>query len=80
MVSAKASRRSPVMLTPREVGAMLAEMSGTTGLVASLLYGTGMRLLEALRLRGKDIEFERRELQCVTERAATTVSPCCPRT
>ena len=41
---------------------MLAEMPGTTGLVASLLYGTGMRLLEALRLRGKDIEFERREL------------------
>ena len=62
VVSAKASRRLPVVLTPREVGAMLAEMSGTTGLLASLLYGTGMRLLEALRLRVKDIEFERREL------------------
>ena len=62
VVSAKASRRLPVVLTPREVGAMLAEMSGTTGLLASLLYGTGMRLLEGLRLRVKDIEFERREL------------------
>ena len=62
VVSAKASRRLPVVLTPREVGAMLAEMSGTTGLLASLLYGTGMRLLEALRLWLKDIEFERREL------------------
>jgi integrase len=62
VVTAKASRRLPVVLTPREVGALLAEMSGTTGLLASLLYGTGMRLLEGLRLRVKDIEFERREL------------------
>ncbi len=62
VVSAKASRHLPVVLTQREVGALLAEMSGTTGLLASLLYGTGMRLLEGLRLRVKDIEFERREL------------------
>ena len=41
---------------------MLHELSGATGLVASLLYGTGMRLLEGLRLRVKDIEFERREV------------------
>ena len=62
VVSAKPSRRLPVVLTPREVRALLLQMSGATGLVASLLYGTGMRLLEALRLRVKDIEFERREL------------------
>ena len=62
VVSAKASQRLPVVLTPREVGALLAEMSGTAGLLAALLYGTGMRLLEGLRLRVKDIEFERREL------------------
>jgi integron integrase len=62
VVSAKASRHLPVVLTPREVSKLLAEMSGTTGLVASLLYGTGIRLLEGLRLRVKDIEFERREL------------------
>ena len=62
VVSAKPSRRLPVVLTPRELRRLLAEMSGTTGLVASLLYGTGMRLLEGLRLRVKDIEFERREL------------------
>jgi integron integrase len=37
-------------------------MSGTMGLVSSLLYGTGMRLLEGLRLRVKDVEFERREI------------------
>lgn len=51
-----------MVLTPTEVRALLHEMTGSTGLVASLLYGTGMRLLEALRLRVKDVEFSRREL------------------
>jgi integron integrase len=62
VIAAKARRRLPVVLTPREVRALLQELSGTAALVASLLYGTGMRLLEGLRLRVKDIEFERREL------------------
>lgn len=38
---------------------MLAAMEGTVGLMGRLLYGTGMRLLEVLRLRVKDIDFER---------------------
>ncbi|MFT3820264.1 MAG: tyrosine-type recombinase/integrase [Rubrivivax sp.] len=50
------------MLTPGEVRALLNELQGTMGLVAALLYGTGMRLLEGLRLRVKDVCFERREL------------------
>jgi integron integrase len=62
IVAARASRKLPVVLTPSEVRALLHEMNGTMGLVASLLYGTGMRLLESLRLRVKDVEFERREL------------------
>ncbi|MEW6314465.1 MAG: integron integrase [Pseudomonadota bacterium] len=62
VVAAKAARRLPVVLTPTEVRRLLNAMSGTMGLVASLLYGTGMRLLEGLRLRVKDIEFERREI------------------
>jgi integron integrase len=62
VVEAKAGKRLPVVLTPREVTALLAELNGTMWLVASLLYGTGMRLLEGLRLRVKDIEFERREI------------------
>ena len=62
VVAAKDQRRLPVVLTPSEVRVLLLEMSGTTGLVASLLYGTGMRLLEALRLRVKDVGFERREI------------------
>lgn len=61
-VSAKMSRRLPVVLTEREVRELLLQLNGTTSLVASLLYGTGMRLLEGLRLRIKDVEFTRREI------------------
>ncbi len=62
VVVAKDRRRLPVVLTSSEVRALLHELSGTMGLVAGLLYGTGMRLLEALRLRVKDVDFERREV------------------
>ena len=62
IVEAKAARRLPVVLTPREVRAVLDQLNGTMWLVASLLYGTGMRLLECLRLRVKDVDFERREI------------------
>lgn len=62
VIAAKASKRLPVVLTPTEIRRLLASTSGTMGLVVSLLYGTGMRLLEGLRLRVKDVEFERREI------------------
>lgn len=62
VVSAKMSRRLPVVLTEREVRELLLQLSGVNGLMAALLYGTGMRLLEGLRLRVKDVEFERREV------------------
>ena len=62
VVGAKLARRLPLVLTPSEVRSLLGHLSGTMALVGSLLYGTGMRLLEALRLRVKDVEFERREL------------------
>ena len=62
VVQAKRPRRLPVVLTPAEVRALLHHMDGTAGLVAELLYGTGMRLLEGLRLRVKDVEFARREI------------------
>lgn len=62
IVGAKNRDRLPVVLTPSEVRALLHELSGTNWLVAALLYGTGMRLLEGLRLRVKDVDFERREL------------------
>jgi integron integrase len=60
--SAKRPRRLPAVLTPEEVGAVLRCVDGTSGLVLRLLYGTGMRMLEALRLRVKDVEFQRREI------------------
>ena len=62
VVQAKAPKRLPVVLTPTEVRELLLHMDGTTGLIAQLLYGTGMRLLEALRLRVKDVEFARCEI------------------
>lgn len=62
VVSAKPGRRLPVVLTQREVRELLLELNGVVWLVASLLYGTGMRVLEGLRLRVKDVEFERREI------------------
>jgi integrase len=51
VISAKTPKRLPVVLTPTETRRLLNSMSGTMGLVASLLYGTGMRLLEGLRCR-----------------------------
>jgi integron integrase len=59
---AKAPKRLPVVLTPGEVHTILRELSGVHWLIGSLLYGTGMRLLECLRLRVKDIDFERKEI------------------
>ena len=59
---AKAGRRLPVVLTRHEVQLLLNAMRGTPGLMARLLYGTGMRLMEGVRLRIKDIDFERCEL------------------
>ena len=62
VIAAKMSKRLPVVLTQTETRHLLNAMSGTMGLVASLLYGTGMRLLEGVRLRVKDVEFARREI------------------
>ena len=60
--SAKRSQRLPVVLTEEETDALLARMSGTTGLIARLLYGAGLRLLEGARLRVKDLDFVRLEI------------------
>jgi len=59
---AKKPQRLPVVLTRKEVTSLLSHIEGTVGLVASLLYGTGMRLMECTRLRVKDIDFERGEI------------------
>lgn len=59
---AKAPKRLPVVLTTVEVQAMLGRLDGVHWLIASLLYGSGLRLMEAVRLRVKDVEFSRREI------------------
>ena len=62
VVRAKRQRRVPTVLSIDEVQRLLAGMEGRAWLVASLLYGTGMRLMEGLRLRIKDIDFARHEI------------------
>ena len=52
-------KRIPVVLTQTEVQSVLSLMRGTEGVLAQLLYGTGMRLAEGLSLRVKDLDFER---------------------
>lgn len=62
VVHAKRLPRLPVVLSTTEVTRLLDQMAGTMGLFARLLYGSGMRLGEGLRLRVKDLDFERREV------------------
>ncbi|MBP9219001.1 MAG: integron integrase [Sterolibacterium sp.] len=62
VVRAKRPARLPVVLTRSEVTAVLGRMTGTHALMARLLYGTGMRLMECVRLRVKDVDFERAEI------------------
>jgi len=62
MVRAKKPQRLPVVLNRSEVTRVLERMDGTYSLMARLLYGTGMRLMECCRLRVKDIDFGQREI------------------
>ena len=60
--AAKTSKRLPVVLTRNEVMAVLSRLEGSHGLLARLLYGTGLRIMEGLRLRVKDVDFGRSEI------------------
>jgi integron integrase len=62
LVRARRPERLPVVLTREEVDALLARLEGEVRLVATLLYGAGLRLLECLRLRVKDVDFGRGEI------------------
>lgn len=59
---AKRPQRLPVVLSRAEVERLLTMIDGEVWLMAALLYGTGMRLMECMRLRVKDIDFERRQI------------------
>jgi integron integrase len=62
VVAARVSQRLPVVLSVEEVNAVLGRLRGTSALVARLLYGSGLRILECLRLRVKDMDFASREI------------------
>jgi integron integrase len=59
---AKLPKRMPVVLNRSEVDVLLSKVSGFAGLIVHLLYGSGMRLMEGVRLRIKDIDFVRHEI------------------
>lgn len=58
-VRAKPDKRLPVVLTKVEVQAVISQMTGLHQMMAKLLYGSGIRLMECLRLWVKDIDFDR---------------------
>jgi integron integrase len=62
VVRADRPRRLPVVLTHEEVGCLFAQLHGVVLLVCRLLYGSGLRLLEALHVRVKDLDFQRLEI------------------
>jgi integron integrase len=62
IIRARKPKRLPVVMTRAEVKAVLANLSGDRWLMASLLYGAGLRLMECLRLRVQDIDFSQNEI------------------
>jgi len=66
VIRAKRPRRIPVVLSREEVDRLLTALEGRYWLMAALLYGTGMRLMECVRLRIKDVDFARNEI-CVRD-------------
>ncbi|BBA34416.1 integron integrase [Methylocaldum marinum] len=59
---AKKPQRLPVVLTVQEVKSVLAHLDGRNWVMASLLYGSGLRLMECVRLRVKDVDFAMRQI------------------
>ncbi len=70
MVRARKPKRLPVVLTREEVRALLREMDGPYWLPACLLYGSGLRLMECLRLRVMHLDFEHRAIQVIDGKGA----------
>ncbi|MEN8007839.1 MAG: integron integrase [Candidatus Krumholzibacteriota bacterium] len=62
IVRAKKTTHVPTVMTVREVELVMDRLQGVTWLVASLLYGAGLRLIEGLRLRVQDLDFDRSEI------------------
>lgn len=75
---AKKPERLPVVLTLQEVKSVLAHLDGRHWLMASLLYGSGLRLMEYVRLRVKDVDFEMRQITVRDGKGfKDRMTPCC---
>jgi integrase len=77
---AQRPKRLPVVLTTDEIKVLLTRVHGTVGLMLRLIYGTGMRITECVRLRMKDVDFARgeitiREGKSIKERVTMPSSP-----
>jgi len=78
VIRARKPKRLPVVMAPGEVKAVLGYLTGDKWLAASLMYGTGLRLMECLRLRVQDIDFSARKSPYAMSRARRIELRCCP--
>ena len=78
VVRAKRPRRLPVVLTREEVRSILGQLRGLDWIMAMLLYGAGLRLMECLRLRVKDIDFTTNQIVVRPARETRTGTRCFP--
>ena len=70
LVWAKKPKNIPIALSQEEVISIIKNLHGTPWLMANLLYGTGMRLIECLRLRVKDIDFDYNQVTIIQGKGA----------
>ena len=80
LITAKRSTHLPTVLTPTEVRNVLQYVEDTAGLIARLLYGSGMRLQKCLRLRVKDIDFDNHRIIVRSKKGANDRSTLLPET
>lgn len=76
VVRATRPKKIPVVLTRQEARGLLGQLEGVEWIMASLLYGSGLRLLEMLRLRVKDVDIGYGQITIAMAREARTASPC----
>ena len=79
IVRAQRPARLPVVLSREEVSSLLSCLHGPVWLMASLMYGAGLRLLECVELRVKDLHFDRGVLTIRDGKGGTDRVTCCPR-
>lgn len=77
ILRAKRPARIPVVFTRAGVSSLLSHLPGAHGLIVGLLYGSGLRLLEAVRLRVKDLDFDYMKSSCATARVRRIAAPSC---